>query len=106
MGSHYIPSLLDAEKIDSWATAVDYQLIHALVLYVISFQMDRAAISWVLLSSGWLMVVGVILFSGSIYLLVLDLFPWVWPATPAGGGSLIIGWFLMFFYWISFASEE
>ena len=100
MGAHYLKETLNfpIEKIESWKTGVQYQLIHglALMLFVIiqksfqSLQLKKAIFS---------IKLGIILFSGSIYLLALNhsfqssLIPKIMgPITPLGGLFLITGW--------------
>ena len=75
----------------SWATAVQYQLVHALALLIIgvwSMHQPRVWLGW----AAGLMSAGVVLFSGSIYGLVLDGPRVLGPVTPLGGVALILGW--------------
>ena len=83
---------------DNWRTAVSYQLLHAVALLSIS-TLDRKELktppsSW---SGGKMLALGTALFSGSIYLLCLDVGPkkLLGPTTPVGGLLLISGWVMI-----------
>lgn len=104
MGAHYLKETLElpADKLDSWKTGVLYQVIHSLSVFIVillanTFKIDKvgAVIN--------LFLLGMLLFSGSIYLLTLN---YVWqidalkllgPITPIGGLLFISGWVLLFF---------
>ncbi len=83
---------LDDEDFKNFETAVRYQLVHALAL------LATGLVGLTTRRTGWSGVacfcffVGVVLFSGSIYVLVFEGPRWVWPLTPIGGVLLILGW--------------
>ena len=83
-GAHALKEKLTEYQLASWETGVRYQLIHALGLS--------------LKPTVWLWAVGTTLFSGSIYLLSLEMGPKaLWgPITPIGGLCLIFGWGWLF----------
>ncbi|KAI0007771.1 hypothetical protein F4779DRAFT_590535 [Xylariaceae sp. FL0662B] len=88
-GAHGLKKIItDPARLANWATAAHYQLIHSVALLVAS----RAAPTNVV-GSG-LLTAGVAMFSGSLYLLVLDpaRFRFLGPVTPLGGLCLIGGW--------------
>tara|TARA_B110001454_G_C12494426_1_gene339949 strand:- start:180 stop:563 length:384 start_codon:yes stop_codon:yes gene_type:complete len=88
-GAHVLNGTLEANgTLDVWKTAVFYHLIHAVVLLVITFSLKEFnKYSWVCF------VTGIILFSGSLYLLALYQFSYLLgPVTPFGGALLIGGW--------------
>lgn len=80
-----------AEQLSSWDTAVKYQMFHALALLMTSVWMRQTATS-ALSVSGMAWSIGVLLFSGSIYVLVLGGPRWLGPVTPMGGVALMTGW--------------
>ena len=93
-GAHGLRDRIDAAKLASWHTAVSYQLFHSVVLLALALFAD--ATGRALGASPWLFTAGIVLFSGSIYLLTLGSATWLWPATPLGGLVLIAGWLSLF----------
>lgn len=97
LGAHALESKIDAEQLESYRTAVRYQLWHALALLVLpSLEKHIAKTSVV----AWLWSIGVVLFSGSIYFLslrgLIDApLGWLGPVTPLGGLFLISGWLIL-----------
>ncbi len=82
------------EQMASWQTAVQYLLIHAVALLALGIGMRVVESSWFAWSAtAW--IFGVILFSGSIFMLVLGGPRWLGPITPVGGAALIIGWVMV-----------
>ena len=90
-GAHGLRNVLDANGLRAWETAVDYQLLHAVVLLVIGFFL-RSGDTAALRSAGYAIALGVLLFSGSIYVLAFDGPRGLGPVTPVGGTCLIAGW--------------
>ena len=98
-GAHGLRNLVTPEQMSTWETAADYQLLHAIALLAVSawhqsIHSPRIQF-WLLLASG-LMVTGVVLFSGSLYLLVLTSISAFGPVTPAGGVALLASWLILF----------
>ncbi|MFN5347746.1 MAG: DUF423 domain-containing protein [Bacteroidota bacterium] len=100
LGAHTLEKMLSAKSLASWETAVRYQLIHATVILII-------AINGRLVSEKSahrilnLFIVGVLFFSGSIYILSTQSIsglhvPFLGPITPIGGLLMIAGWFMLF----------
>ncbi len=90
-GAHSLRNLVSADVLPTFETGARYQMYHALGLIVVSF----AAVRWpgtATLLAGWLFVAGTILFSGSLYLLVLTGIRWLGAITPLGGVAFIVGW--------------
>ena len=81
----------------AWDTAVLYQLIHALALLIIGGLLQPQHQSAALIWAGYLMMAGIVQFSGSIYALVLGAPRWMGPITPLGGVSFIEAWGLLAF---------
>ncbi|MDC0213301.1 DUF423 domain-containing protein [Gammaproteobacteria bacterium] len=94
-GAHALDTYLDEEALSNWATAVDYQLIHALLLFALTQGRTTLRKDLFTLLSCWSILVGTVMFSGSIYGMVLGGFSWLWPVTPLGGMFLILGWCLI-----------
>ncbi|KAB2817903.1 DUF423 domain-containing protein [Phaeocystidibacter marisrubri] len=94
MGAHALKAVLSIEELASYETAVKYQVYHALAFLILSNKKGFTKGVYAFMISG------VILFSGSIYLLVLDRsmgmdFSSIGFTTPVGGVLLIIGWSLL-----------
>ena len=89
-GAHGLRDRLQPEQVAAWTTAAHYQLLHSAVILALGlFEMtsERSARVPASLFTG-----GVILFSGSIYLLTLTGLRFLGPVTPVGGLCLIAGW--------------
>jgi uncharacterized membrane protein YgdD (TMEM256/DUF423 family) len=91
-GAHALRSHLTPERQAVFETGVRYQLIHALALLFVGIGAGNIPNGVWLGAAGWLFVVGTILFSGSLYLLVLSDRRWLGAITPFGGIALILGW--------------
>ena len=89
--AHGLRDVVSDDSLSSWQTAVNYQMSHALVLLFTGLwrQLGGPRLLGV---AGSLFSIGVLAFSGSIYLLVLLEVRWTGPLTPLGGLSLIGGW--------------
>lgn len=92
-GAHGLRGHVSAERYAAFHTGVEYQLVHALAMLALSLNDPkgaRFAITQVLFAAG------IVLFSGSLYLLVvLDQTAFGW-LTPLGGTSFVVGWILLF----------
>lgn len=101
-GAHALKNQLTLDRLTSFETGVRYQMYHALALLVVALLFQYLE-ERLLRRVGWLFVIGIFLFSGSIYLLAcreiigLTTYKWLGPITPLGGTLLIIGWGLLFF---------
>lgn len=94
-GAHGLRHVVSERGLEVFQTAVSYQMYHALMLVAGSL-MPALGLSrrlLVLACSFWL--AGLVLFSGSLYLLVLTGAHWLGPVTPVGGVSFMIGWALL-----------
>ncbi|RKP25104.1 hypothetical protein SYNPS1DRAFT_16140, partial [Syncephalis pseudoplumigaleata] len=89
-GAHALRSRVsDEQQLRSWETASRYQLLHSLAILFAATRGHTLA--------GTALVAGTVLFSGSIYALVLDRerFRFLGPVTPLGGVAMIAGWLAM-----------
>ena len=92
-GAHALRETLSAhDSIQTWETAVRYQMWHALALILLSMIPEPQSIPKM---TGPFFVIGSLLFSGSLYGLALDGPKWLGPITPLGGLCLMIGWVLL-----------
>ncbi len=89
-GAHALRSRLDTAALQIWQTAVLYHLIHACALLALVL-FARATGRAVALPAA-LFGSGIVLFSGSLYLLALTGWRWLGPVTPLGGIAFLAGW--------------
>lgn len=90
-GAHGLEGAVSAARLATWQTAAHYQVVHALALLATSW----AATRWpgpLTRAAGWLFVIGIVLFSGSLYALVLTDSEWLGAITPLGGVAFLSGW--------------
>ena len=95
LGSHALDDILTPKKIGSWQLAVQYQLIHGLGIILITLLYEKlgqpALIKWV----TWIMLAGILMFSGTIYSTALGAPTTLGIITPFGGSSLMLAWLLL-----------
>ena len=91
-GAHALSDVLDARALSAWDTAVLYQLVHALALILTALLMPNGEPHRALTVAGVGFLTGVLLFSGSLYVLALDGPGLLGPVTPLGGVSFMVGW--------------
>ncbi len=94
-GAHALRSELVPRMLEIYQTAVDYQMWHALGLVMIGMLMRFNNGSKLLGWAGWLMFIGIVVFSGSLYTLSITGIRWIGAITPFGGVSLLVAWLLM-----------
>lgn len=99
-GAHLLKKKLTKEQLQSFETGVKYQMYHAIVLLVLGFNLDNStSISNYIV---YAFIIGIILFSFSIYGLVISSannkkMRFLGPITPLGGLFLVIGWGLLIY---------
>jgi uncharacterized membrane protein YgdD (TMEM256/DUF423 family) len=96
-GAHALRGRLDAAALATWQTAVQYQFFHGLALCVVALWLraavaDEPALPRLAAIAAGAFCAGILLFSGSLYGLVLGGPRWLGPVTPIGGLALIGGW--------------
>ncbi len=92
-GAHALRASLGPQLLTTFETGVRYQMYHGLGLLALAWAIGR----WPerrLAPAAWLLLAGTIVFSGSLYLVVLTGFRWFGAVTPFGGVALIAGWAL------------
>jgi len=90
--AHALKSRLSATDMGIFQTANQYHFYHALGLLITGIIMSSFPSSALIKVSGWVMFAGIILFSGSLYCLVLTQQRWLGAVTPLGGTAFIIAW--------------
>lgn len=90
-GAHALRARLSPEDLATFETAARYQMYHALALLAAAWATTRWPGGAATLS-GWLFITGTVVFSGSLYVLVLTGPRWMGAITPLGGLALLGGW--------------
>ena len=85
-GAHALAARVSPERLETWRTAASYQLVHSVLLAALALQGDPRP--W----ARRLITAGLVVFAGTLYLLVLLDLPVLGAVTPLGGASLIAGW--------------
>ena len=91
-GAHALKARLPAELLTLWSTGVQYHLWHALGMILIGLAAAVVADGIWLRAAGLLLLVGIVLFSGSLYALALGAPKWLGAVAPLGGAAFILGW--------------
>lgn len=89
--AHGLKSRLSENLLSAFETGVTYQFYHTLALLALALWLKQSSSTW-LVVSGYLWLVGVVLFCGSLYALALTGNKWFGPVTPLGGLFFIAGW--------------
>ncbi len=94
-GAHGLRGLVSDRGLEVFQTAVTYQMYHSIALVLLALLsgqgLPRKWLGW---SAGFFLA-GILLFSGSLYLLVLTDIRWIGPITPLGGMFFMLGWALL-----------
>lgn len=94
-GAHALRGRLAADLLAIYQTASQYHVYHALGLLAVGLLALHAPTSSALRWSGWLMLLGTVLFSGSLYVLAVTGQRWLGAITPLGGAAWIVAWLLL-----------
>ncbi len=94
-GAHGLEGKVEPKYLETWKTAVTYQMFHATGIFIIGILAGKlpanALVSW----SGWLMLIGIVLFSGSLYVLSVTKISVLGAITPLGGVAFLAAWVLL-----------
>jgi len=95
--AHGLKARLEPDALAVFHTGVTYQFFHSLALCVLALWIDQlgrtAVVGTVWQIAGIAFLVGIVLFSGSLYGLALGAPRWLGPITPMGGFAFLVGWF-------------
>jgi uncharacterized membrane protein YgdD (TMEM256/DUF423 family) len=94
-GAHALRARLPDDLLAAWNTGVQYHFYHALGLLLIGLIALQWPQSGLIRASGWVMLAGIVLFSGSLYLLGLTNVRWLGAITPFGGIAFIAAWAML-----------
>lgn len=90
-GAHGLKNMLSEHYLDVYRTAVNYQMWHALLLGIIAMLPEQRLLCW----AGWAALAGIVLFSGSLYILSISKIGWLGMITPFGGLAFLMAWGLL-----------
>ena len=94
-GAHGLRDVLSADMLRVYKTGVDYHMWHALALGLIALLQRQIPADKILCWAGCLMIAGIIIFSGSLYLLSITGMRWLGAITPLGGLAFLSAWLLL-----------
>ncbi|MED3979184.1 DUF423 domain-containing protein [Priestia megaterium] len=94
-GAHGLEGKISEKYLEVWKTGVQYQMFHAMGQFVIAFLLSKFPQSSLLTASGWIMFAGIVLFSGSLYVLSTSGIKVLGAITPLGGVAFIVAWILI-----------
>lgn len=93
-GAHALRARIAPELMTVYRTGAEYHFYHALGLLLVGLAAFHLPESAYLSGAGWAMLAGIVLFSGSLYLLALTGLAWLGAVTPVGGAAFIAAWAL------------
>ncbi len=91
-GAHALKGKLDDYALGVFETAVQYHFYHSFALLAVGILALNQPHTTLLNSSGWLFLIGIVVFSGSLYVLSFTGARWLGAITPLGGLAFIAGW--------------
>ncbi len=93
-GAHGLKNMLSDYEMEVFKTAVQYHMMHALAILLVGVLM-RQSPETTLSAVAWLMVAGIVLFSGSLYVLAISGQKWLGAVTPLGGLCFLLAWLML-----------
>jgi uncharacterized membrane protein YgdD (TMEM256/DUF423 family) len=90
-GAHALRAKLEPRMLEVWETGAQYQMYHALALLAVAWLISKSP-STAATAAGWAFIIGVLIFSGSLYAMALSGVRALGAITPIGGVAFIIGW--------------
>ena len=93
-GAHALKDRLSPDMLNIFEVGVRYQMYHALGLLAVAWGISRWPESN-LNAAGWAFIVGIIIFSGSLYILSIFGIRWLGVVTPLGGLAFLVGWAIL-----------
>lgn len=91
-GAHGLKNRLTPDLLAIYHTGVEYHLYHALGLLLVGVLVNQFPQVSGLQLGGWLLLAGILIFSGSLYVLAISGVRWLGAITPIGGTAFIAGW--------------
>lgn len=93
-GAHGLEGRVAEDLLEVFETGARYHMYHSLALLAVAWACDRfKAVSFT--ASAWLFTIGIVVFSGSLYLMTLTGQRWLGAVTPMGGVAFLAGWLVL-----------
>ena len=91
--SHALKDRLSDRSLEIFETGTKYQMYHALALILVALLLTRLeTVPMTMISAGYAFIIGILIFSGSLYALSLTGIKWLGAIAPIGGAAFLIGW--------------
>ncbi|AHD04494.1 DUF423 domain-containing protein [Paenibacillus larvae] len=94
-GAHILKSRIPANMLANYETGVQYHMAHALGLILVAILADKLGQGGLITWAGWALFIGIIFFSGSLYVMALTGVRTLGAITPIGGMAFLTGWILL-----------
>jgi uncharacterized membrane protein YgdD (TMEM256/DUF423 family) len=94
-GAHGLEGKIPEKYLETWKTGVTYQMFHTIGLFVIALIADKLSQAGIIVTAGWVMLAGILLFSGSLYVLSLTQIKVLGAITPIGGIAFLAAWLML-----------
>lgn len=104
-GAHLLEQKITADLLDTFQTGIRYHMFHVPALLAVALVATLKPEPGLLKTSLWAFAIGILLFSGSLYVLALTGMTWLGMVTPVGGVAFLLGWVLLFVEVKSFGRE-
>lgn len=91
-GAHGLKAMVTPDLLANFETGARYHMYHALAIVAVALVIARYPAASLAPVAGWLFLAGIVIFSGSLYLMALTGMRWLGAITPIGGVALIGGW--------------
>lgn len=95
-GAHILKESISPKMLTVYETGIQYHMMHALGLIAIALLADRLGNQRLVSAAGWLIMAGILLFSGSLYVLSITGVGIIGAITPFGGVAFLAGWACIF----------
>ncbi|UCZ53085.1 DUF423 domain-containing protein [Bacillus shivajii] len=96
-GAHALKPKLEATgHLETWNTGVQYHMIHSVAIIAVAILIQQLGASGLLYGAGWAFFIGILIFSGSLYVLSLTGISVLGAITPIGGLAFLAGWVMLF----------
>lgn len=96
-GAHALRGRIEDSMLANYQTGVQYMFFHTLALFVVVLALTHWPTGKLPVWSGWLFLVGILFFSGSLFVMAFTGQRWLGAITPIGGVAFIVGWLLLAF---------